>query len=293
MVGVRLGLQIPDFTWPGGPRRLGADLATVARTADDVGFEFVSVMDHFFQIGMVGPPEREMLEAYTTLGYLAAHTSRARLLTLVTGVAYRHPGILAKQVTTLDVLSGGRAWLGIGAAWNEEEARGLGVPFPPVAERFERLEETLRIVHQMFRGSEAPIEGPHYRLERPLNSPAPLTKPHPPIMIGGMGEKKTLRLVARYADACNLFPTPELPRKLDVLRQHCEAEGRDYDSIMKTCTSRFEVGEDGSRVDALLSQLQWLAGLGIEAVIGGVKDVWKIKPLEIMGREVIPAAAAL
>ncbi len=293
MVGVRIGLQIPDFTWPGGPQRLGADLAAVARTADDVGFEFVSVMDHFFQIGMIGPPELEMLEAYTTLGYLAAHTSRARLVTLVTGVAYRHPGILAKQVTTLDVLSGGRAWLGIGAAWNEEEARGLGVPFPPVAERFERLEETLRIVHQMFHGSEAPIDGQHYRLERPINSPAPLTKPHPPIMIGGMGERKTLRLVARYADACNLFPTPELPRKLEVLREHCEAAGRDYDSIMKTCTSRFEVGEDGSGVDAVLGQMQWLAGLGIEAVFGGVKDVWKIKPLEIMGREVIPAAAAL
>lgn len=145
----------------------------------------------------------------------------------------------------------------------------------------------------MFHGSEAPIEGRHYRLERPINSPAPLTKPHPPIMIGGMGEKKTLRLVARYADACNLFPTPALPRKLEVLREHCEAAGRDYDSIMKTRTSRFEVGEDGSGVDAVLGQMQWLAGLGIEAVIGGVKDVWKIKPLEIMGREVIPASAAL
>ena len=289
---MKIGLQIPDFTTPDGPDRLGPQLATVARTADDAGFEWVGVMDHYFQIGMIGPPELPMLEAYTTLGFLAAHTSRAKLITLVTGVVYRHPGILAKQVTTLDVLSGGRAWLGIGAAWNEEESRGLGVPFPPVAERFERLEETLRIVHQMFAGDETPFEGKHYRLERPLNSPMPLTKPHPPIMVGGSGEKRTLRLVAKYADACNLFPTPELPRKLEVLREHCEREGRDYDSIMKTCVYSFDVGEDGSGVDAMLGRLRALADLGITAAIGGVKDVWKIKPLEIMGSQVIPAAAA-
>jgi len=289
---VKIGLQIPDFTQPDGPGRLGPLLATAARTADDAGFEWVGVMDHFFQIGVIGPPELEMLEAYTTLGYLAAHTSRAKLITLVTGVVYRHPGILAKQVTTLDVLSGGRAWLGIGAAWNEEEARGLGVPFPPLAERFERLEETLQIVHQMFLGDETPFEGKHYRLERPLNSPPPLTKPHPPIMIGGSGEKKTLRLVAKYADACNLFPTPDMPRKLDVLREHCERQGRDYGSIMKTCMFSFDVGEDGRGVDALLGRLRALADMGIEAAIGRVKDVWKIKPLEIMGSQVIPAAAA-
>ena len=206
---MQLGLQIPDFTTPDGPARLGADLGTVARTADEAGFDFIAVMDHFFQIRGVGAPEREMLEAYTTLGYLAACTSRAKLLTLVTGTVYRHPGILAKTVTTLDVLSGGRAWLGIGAAWNEEESRGLGIPFPPVAERFERLEETLQICLQMWRGDESPYLGKHYQLERPLNSPQALTRPHPPIMIGGGGERKTLRLVARYADACNLFPTPD------------------------------------------------------------------------------------
>ncbi len=292
MVGVKIGLDIPDFTWPGGPQRLGTDLAAIARVADEAAFEFIGVMDHFFQIGAVGPPEHDMLEGYTALGYLAAHTSRAKLLTVVTGVIYRHPGILAKQVTTLDVLSGGRAWLGIGAAWNEEESRGLGIPFPPVAERFERLEETLKIAHQMFHGDEKPIEGKHYRLQRPLNSPPPLTKPHPPIMIGGMGEKKTLRLVARYADACNLFATPDLPHKLDVLRRHCETEGRDYDSIMKTCMFRFDPGDDGSKVDTMLNRLQHLSDLGIDAAIGSVKDVWKIKPLEIMGSEVIPAAAA-
>src|SRR5580692_6245107 len=180
---MKIGLQIPDFSTPRGPSRLGADLATVARTADDAGFEFLAVMDHFFQIGPIGPPEREMLEAYTTLGYLAASTSRATLVTLVTGVVYRNPGVLAKIVTTLDVLSGGRAWLGVGAAWNESESRSLGIPFPPVAERFERLEETLQICLQMWSGNETPYNGKHYQLERPLNHPAAVTRPHPPIMI--------------------------------------------------------------------------------------------------------------
>jgi F420-dependent oxidoreductase-like protein len=240
---LKIGLQIPDFTTPAGPPRLGSDLAAVVRTADEGGFDFIAVMDHFFQIQAVGPAEHEMLEAYTTLGYLAACTSRAKLLTLVTGAIYRNPGILAKIVTTLDVLSGGRAWLGIGAGWNEEESRGLGIAFPPVAERFERLEETLQICLQMWRGDESPYHGQHYQLERPLNSPQSLTRPHPPIMIGGGGEKKTLKFVARYADACNLFPGPDLGRKLDVLRAHCEAEGRDYGEITKTCYFRFDVGE--------------------------------------------------
>ena len=250
-------------------------------------------MDHFFQISMIGPPEQDMLEAYTTLGYLAACTSRARLLTLVTGAVYRHPGILAKMVTTLDVLSGGRAWLGIGAAWNEEEARGLGVPFPPLAERFERLEETLRICLQMWQGDESPFRGKHYQLERPLNHPPAVSAPHPPIMIGGSGERKTLRLVARYAQACNLFPGPELARKLEVLRAHCEAEGRDYDEIEKTCIFRFDVGERGERAAELVDQLAGLAELGIDMAIGGVAGVWSLKPLEVMGSEVIPAVAGL
>jgi F420-dependent oxidoreductase-like protein len=290
---VKIGLQIPDFTSPGGPARLGADLATVARTADDAGFAFVALMDHFFQIGGIGPPEGEMLEAYTTLGYLAACTSRAKLITLVTGTVYRHPGILAKTVTTLDVLSGGRAWLGIGAAWNDEESRGLGIPFPPVAERFERLEETLQICLQMWRGDQSPYHGSHYQLERPLNSPQALSAPHPPILIGGGGERKTLRLVARYAQACNLFPSPDLAHKLDVLRAHCDTEGRDYNDITKTCYFIFDVGEKGEKAAEVVDQLGKLAELGFEAAIGAVANVWQVTPLEVIGSEVIPAVAGL
>jgi len=290
---VKIGLQIPDYTWPGGPANLGKDLATVARTADDAGFEYIAVMDHFFQIPAIGPSEAEMLEAYTTLGYLAACTSRAKLMTLVTGVIYRYPGILAKIVTTLDVLSGGRAWLGVGAAWNEEESRGLGVPFPAVAERFERLEETLQICLQMWRGDESPYRGRHYQLERPLNSPKPLSRPHPPILIGGTGERKTLRFVARYAQACNLFPGPDLAHKLDVLRAHCDAEGRDYDEIEKTCYFKFDVGEKGEKAGEVVDQLGQFAQMGFQAAIGAVAGVERITPLEAIGSDVIPAVAGL
>ena len=285
---MQVGVQIPDFTFPGGPARLGADLAAIARAADDAGFEFLAVMDHFFQIGLIGPPEREMLEAYTTLAYLAGSTSRLKLLTLVTGTVYRHPGILAKTVTTLDVLSGGRAWLGIGAAWNDEESRGLGIPFPPVAERFERLEETLQICLQMWRGDESPYTGRHYQLERPINSPQALSKPHPPILIGGGGERKTLRLVAKYADACNLFAGRDEARKLDVLRQHCEAVGRDYDTIYKTAYYWFDPSQGTQRI---IDELGALAELGFDAAIGAVAGVWDVTPLEVIGSEVIPVVA--
>ena len=288
---MQLGVQIPDFTFPGGPARLGADLTAIARAADEAGFDFLAVMDHFFQIPVIGPPDREMLEAYTTLGYLAGSTSRLKLLTLVTGTVYRHPGVLAKTVTTLDVLSGGRAWLGIGAAWNEEESRGLGIPFPPVAERFERLEETLQICLQMWRGDQAPYHGRHYQLDRPLNSPQSLARPHPPIMIGGGGERKTLRLVAKYADACNLFPGPDLTRKLDVLRAHCDAVGRDYDEITRTCYFIFDVGEKGEKAAEMVDQLGRLADLGFQAAIGAVANVWQVTALEVMAAEVIPAAS--
>lgn len=293
---MKLGLQIPSFTWSSGPARIGPTLAEIARTADGCGFDFISVMDHFWQISINGPPEQEMLECYATLGFLAAHTSRAQLLGVVTGNPYRHPGVLAKTVTTLDVLSGGRAWLGIGAGWNEDEARGLGIPFPPLKARFEMLEEALQICGRMWsgeRGDERPFEGRHYRLERPLNSPQSLTRPHPPIMIGGSGEQKTLRLVARYADACNLFPSPEMPRKLEVLRHWCEEEGRDYDSILKTCMYRMDVGEDGSKTGELIETLRGLAVLGIQGVIGAVAHVDRITPLEAIGRDVIPAIADL
>jgi F420-dependent oxidoreductase-like protein len=285
---VKIGLQIPDFSTPRGPERLGAELATVARTADDAGFEYIAVMDHFFQIPAVGPAEREMLEAYTTLGYLAACTSRAALLTVITGTVYREPGMLAKIVTTLDVLSKGRAWLGIGAAWNEQESRGLGIPFPPVAERFERLEEALQICLQMWHGDESPYHGKHYQLERPLNSPQSLSRPHPPIMIGGGGERKTLRLVARYADACNVFAGRDEARKLDVLRQHCEAVGRDYDTIYKTVYYAFNTSHGAQRI---IDDLGTLAGLGFDAAIGGVVNVWDVSPVEFIGSEIIPVVA--
>jgi F420-dependent oxidoreductase-like protein len=287
---MKIGLQIPDFSTPRGPERLGAELAHVARVADDAGFEYIAVMDHFFQIPAVGPAEKEMLEGYTTLGYLAACTSRATLVTLVTGAVYREPGILAKIVTTLDVLSGGRAWLGIGAAWNEEESRGLGIGFPPVAERFERLEETLQICLQMWRGDESPYHGKHYQLERPLNCPQSLTRPHPPIMIGGGGEKKTLRLVARYADACNLFAGRDEARKLEILRQHCDAVGRDYDTVYKTAYYWFDPSKGAGQI---VDELGALAALGFDAAIGAVAGVWDVTPVEFIGSEVIPVVADL
>src|SRR5690348_16077737 len=224
---MKLGLHICDFTWDDGPTGLRRQLGDVATRAEQAGYDRISVMDHVWQIAPLGPPEHEMLEAYTTLGFLAARTERVKLLTVVTAVVYRDPGLLAKAVTTLDVLSGGRAMLGLGAAWNEEESSGLGLFFPPTAERFERLEETLQICPQMWSGSDAPYEGKHYRLGRTLNVPQALSAPHPPIHVGGSGERKTLRLVAQYADACNLFPGPDLQHKLDVLRRHCEDAGRD------------------------------------------------------------------
>lgn len=291
---MKLGLQIPSFTWPGGPAEIRPTLAEIARTADRVGYDSIWVMDHFFQIRGVGAAEEPMLEAYTTLGFLAAHTQSVGLGTLVTGVSYRHPGILAKTVTTLDVLSGGRAWLGIGAAWNEQEHLGLGVPFPPLSERFERLEETLEIVLQMWSDDEGPFEGEHYQLARTLNSPQPLSVPRPRILIGGGGERKTLRLVAKYADACNFFVGPEeLPAKLDVLRRHCEAVGRDFDNIMKTVYYVMDIGGNGERVLQVLDDLTALAEAGADGVLGALLGVERIDPIEIVGREIIPKIAAL
>jgi F420-dependent oxidoreductase-like protein len=244
---------------------------------------------------MVGGAELDMLEAYTALGFLAGHTSRVRLGTMVTGVSYRHPGILIKQVTTLDVLSGGRAWLGIGAAWFEREHVGLGVPFPPLKERFERLEEALQIALKMWDPDDnGPFEGKHYRLAEALNSPQPLTRPHPPILIGGSGERKTLRLVARYADACNLFGDADTVRhKLEVLKDHCRAEGRNYNDIEKTVLFVFDPGPDGENVGKVVEQLGRLAEAGAQTVIGAVAGVEKLEPLEIMGRDILPQAAGL
>ena len=288
---MQLGLHLSNFTYPNGAPALAKDLARIAGTAEDVGFTKLSVMDHVWQIHVVGPPEMDMLEAYTVLGYLAAHTERVELLAWVTAAVYREPGLLAKCVTTLDVLSGGRAWLGIGAAWNEEESVGLGLPFPPTAERFERLEEALQIFLQMCSDDESAYEGKHYKLGRTLNSPQTLQRPHPPILIGGGGEKKTLRMVAQYAQACNLFPSPELERKLEVLRGHCEDLGRDYDEIEKTVMMPFDVSDD-AKIDTLLGELERLGKLGITHVHGSLKDVGQVTPIETMGTKVIPAAAA-
>ena len=288
---MELGLHIANFTWTGGGEELGDRLGRTAKSAEDAGFTRITVMDHFWQIGPIGPPEQEMLEAYTTLGYLAARTERVFLHTLVTGVVYRQPGLVAKTVTTLDVLSGGRAGLGIGAAWNDEEARGLGLPFPPVAERFERLEETLQICLQMWSGSDQPYGGTHYELGRTLNSPQALSRPHPRVMIGGTGERKTLRLVAKYADACNIYGGPESADKLDVLRAHCEQEGRDYEEIEKT--SMVTVSGVGSlEAGTLLDQLRGLADIGFTAayvMIGGPDPRTAI---EDIGTRVIPEISA-
>ncbi|MDQ7906426.1 LLM class F420-dependent oxidoreductase [Phytohabitans sp. ZYX-F-186] len=252
---MRIGIQIPSFTYPGGQEQIAPIFARVARDADQGGLASLWVMDHFFQIRGVGAAEEPMLEGYSALSYAAAITERITLGTMVTGVVYRYPGILVKTVTTLDVLSGGRAWFGVGAAWNAEESAGLGVPFPPVAERFEQLEETLRIAKRMWAGDESPFEGKHYRLERPLNSPPAVSRPHPRILIGGGGEKKTLRLVARYADATNLFDSPELPHKLDVLREHCAREGRAYGDIEKTVLSVLSADSTAGQLEDVVGRL--------------------------------------
>ncbi|WP_432196171.1 LLM class F420-dependent oxidoreductase [Streptomyces sp. bgisy027] len=268
---MRVGVHINRFDHPGGGPALGAELAAAGAAAEAAGVSWLSVMDHYFQMEFNDRAEDPMLEAYTTLGFLAGHTSTVRLGALVTGVTYRHPGLLAKIATTLDVLSGGRATLGIGAAWYDREHAGLGVPFPPVAERFERLEETLRICLQMWDpATNGLFEGRHYRLAETLGIPAPVSTPHPEIMIGGGGEKKTLRLVARYGDACNLFMTSpeEVGHKLDVLRGHCDTEGRDYDEIRKTVVHSGEAAMKGD-LDAFTREIAGYTELGIDTVILG------------------------
>jgi F420-dependent oxidoreductase-like protein len=289
---MRIGLQIPSFTWPGGSAEIGPRLAEIVQTADQAGFSSIWLMDHFFQIEMIGPADEAMLEGYTTLGYIAALTQRVRLGLLVTGIIYRHPGILAKIVSTLDVLSGGRATLGIGAAWFEREANGLGVPYPPLTTRFEQLEETLQIVKQMWSDEVGPYEGQHFHLAETLNQPQPLSKPHPPILIGGMGEGKTLRLVAQYANACNLFAfvgNEVLAHKLKVLKNHCETIGRNYDDIERTVlgTANFNEMKAGDIIDLC----RGLAEIGIQQAIFNMHDIETIKPLEIFANEIIPAVA--
>ena len=299
---MRIGLQVPNFTWPGGPARIAPTLAEIARAADAAGFASLWVMDHFFQIGSrdramgLGPAEDEMLEGYSTLAYLAGLTQRVQLGTLVTGVIYRYPGLLVKTVTTLDVLSGGRAYMGIGAGWFEREAKGLGVPFPPLAERFERLEEALQIAKQMWSDNNGPFEGRCYQLAETLCNPQPLHKPHPPILIGGGGEQKTLRLVAQYGDACNLFArigTDALRGKLDVLRRHCDTVGRPYGEIEKTTLDTVFLGAGGQSARDVIAQCEALAALGVQHAIFNMPNVQEITPLETFGREIIPAVAGL
>jgi F420-dependent oxidoreductase-like protein len=266
---MKLGLQVANFTWPDAPEGIGPTFARIARDADDAGMASIWVMDHFFQISMVGPPENDMLEGYTALAYAAGVTSRITLGTMVTGVTYRHPGLLIKTVTTLDVLSGGRAWFGVGAAWNEEEHRGLGVPYPGTSERFERLEETLRLAHQMWGDDDSAFNGEHYQLERPLNHPQAIAKPHPKILIGGGGEKKTLRMVAQYSDACNIFDMgPEkVKAKYDVIRGHCADVGRDYADIEKTVLTRADFATESD--DQLVDRFGALGAIGTDHVILG------------------------
>jgi F420-dependent oxidoreductase-like protein len=299
---MKIGLQIPNFTWPSGPDDLYRRLGRIARAADRAGFDSLWVMDHFFQIGGperrsgLGPAEDEMLECYTTLGYLAGLTKHVKLGAMVTGVVYRHPGILVKTVTTLDVVSGGRAYFGIGAAWFEREAQGLGVPFPSIKERFERLEETLQITRQMWSSNDGPFAGRYFQLNETLCNPQPLTKPHPPILIGGMGEKQTLRLVAKYADACNLFARmggETVRHKLDVLKTHCERLGRDYDEIEKTTLHTVHIAPGQQTAEDVIAECRSFAALGIQHCIFNMPNVHELRPLRVFQDEIIPAAREL
>ncbi|GMR11201.1 MAG: LLM class F420-dependent oxidoreductase [Anaerolineae bacterium] len=287
---MKFGLQINRFDWPGAPATIGPKFAEITRAAEEAGFESIWVMDHYYQIEPgLGSKEDPMLEAYSALNFAAAVTERVRLGVLVTGVVYRHPGFLIKQVSTLDVLSGGRANLGIGAAWYWQEAQGLGFPFPSTGERFEQLEEVLQIAKQVWSGDFSSYKGKHFKLEAPINSPQPITKPHPPILIGGEGEKKTLRLVAQYGDACNLFARNGVDgatKKLGVLRNHCEALGRDYDEIEKTVLGSIDLSTNGA--SEVVDQIGLFTEIGIQHYVLGIPNVSEIEPIERFGSEIIP-----
>jgi F420-dependent oxidoreductase-like protein len=262
---MQLDIHVPRFTWPGGSEAIGPTFASLAQTAEDIGVRTLSVMDHWFQMEMLWPAEEPMLEGYTTLSFAAAKTERLRFRMLVGGVTYRHPGLLAKTVTTLDVLSGGRAELGLGAAWYEREHRGLGVPFPPLSERYERLAETLQICLQMWSDDDGPFEGKRYQLAETLCSPRPVSSPRPRVLIGGGGERKTLRLVATYADACNFIGDVEVvAHKVEVLHRHCDAVGRDPAEIEVTALAL--VPEDAG-ADAILRQAEAFAGAGVQTIV--------------------------
>ncbi|MGA8113677.1 MAG: LLM class F420-dependent oxidoreductase [Actinocatenispora sp.] len=288
---MRLGLHYWNFSTPVDPARIAATLAETARVAEEAGVASLSLMDHYFQMEQAGTADEPMLEGYTALGYLAARTDRMSLGLLVTGVMYRHPGLLAKIVTTLDVLSGGRAFLGVGASWYEREQHALGVPVVSVAQRFERLEETIRICRQMWSDDNGPYRGRHYQLAETLCVPAPLSRPHPPILVGGGGEKKTLLLVARYADACNVFASdPDtVAHKLDVLRAHCADVGRDYDAITKTALVVTPVLDDP---DGFLATAETYARLGV-AELQVMPDRDPVEYAERLAERVLPGLAAI
>jgi F420-dependent oxidoreductase-like protein len=296
---VKIGVHLVNFALPGGPASIAPTLAAVGAAADEVGVANLSLMDHYFQLPFLGGAAEPMLEGYTALGFLAAHNTSAELQLLVTGVTYRHPGLLAKIVTTLDVLSGGRAALGIGAAWYEQEHAAMGVPYPPVSERFERLEEALQIVRQMWSEDDGPFAGKHYQLAETINLPQPLQSPHPPIMIGGGGEKKTLRLVARYADACNLFTTPgadgpvQIAAKLDILRAHCEREGTDYDRIRKTVTYAGGLAPGAEEAARFAADMSEHAALGVTEVHLMPPGRDPVSFVHNLGEHVIPRVAEL
>lgn len=289
---MHVGLQIYSFTWPGGPEAIGPTLARAVRTADDAGFDSIWVMDHFWQIGGPDSELQPMLEGWTALGFMAAHSQRARLGLMVGGVHYRDPGLWVKAATTLDVLSGGRAWLGIGAGWNQAESEGLGFRFPPLGERFAQLEETLQIANRMWqgeRGTEEDFQGRQFRATRLLNVPQSISRPRVPILIGGGGERKTLRLVAEYADASNLFGGPDQVRaKYAILAEHCAVVGRDFSEIERTSYQPISLRQAADSPGQLVENLGRLAEAGVQHVILGVADADDATALAAIGRDVIP-----
>lgn len=294
---MHIGLQIPSFKYPGGTAAIRPKLKEIVTTAEDAGFHSLWVMDHFYQIkGLFGEAYTDpMMEAYTTLGYFAGLTERAYLGVLVTGVIYRHPSVLLKMANTLDILAGGRTYLGIGAAWYEAEARGYGIPYPSTSVRFEQLEDNLRLAKALWAGDETSFEGQHVSAPAITNNPRPLSTPHPRIMVGGTGPKKTLRMVAQYADACNFGDWNDkesMQRGLDTLRGHCEDVGRDYNTIEKTSLSTAHLSGK-STVASVMRWLEDLSGMGFTHAIFNMPDVYEIAPLETFGKEIIPAAAAL
>lgn len=288
---MKIGIQINSFNWAGTPENTGEKLAEIVKTADAVGFYSIWTMDHFFQIApLLGMVDDPMCEAYTTLGFIAANTKKAKIGTLVAGVFYREPALLLKAVTTLDVLSGGRAYFGVGAGWYEREAIGLGFPLPTVKERFERLEETLKIAKHVWSGNREPFEGKHYTLTEPIFSPQPISKPHPPIIVGGGGEKKTLRFVAQYADACNVFAmegVKSVRHKFDVLRRHCEDVGRDYSEIEKTVMSVTRFGTGAQKAEDVLEHIAELRDVGVDHIIYHFQGFEDTEALKRFGNDVI------